>query len=1326
MENKSTITTIDYVFKDSVSYLNEDNWRNYFGEALPSGFIGCPFCEYSNGTVNSMETMGMVFGSKFNSPYNLEITTPVTSEEYDCLYVYTLVDGHVALEKISNINSSEAGWKRMLAILLLYSANSPKNLAWFLKSNGLISGDFALAGFYAVYGVGCIDLAKQIKRSGEIGVVEANVTTGTSSSVSAPTLGRLTEYGLAQIYGGYRYNLTIDENYAENQYILYPVPACSMESAIVRIKNNSGKQITVKVPKEYKGLTFDYVHDGVWIEGQNDVSFSLPDDGDVVMTFAQTGQNNPYETQIDIPISYYTITQNLRNDDPGEGYTKAEANAIFATQAQVEDKVDSSDLGELAFMDTSDFGDLATKDSVNYETEVTNKPTLGSMSSSDDAPSNDKSYGRKNGEWSEVVSNEELTDAGDLVMHDSKLYRCTKDWNELEVVEITASGSITQGQYATDINHLYLYMAVATVSWSTTTAEEARQTLYDNGQIYGVNLVSYDPFKSDYAQGNFMKLPNGTFVQLNGTCGVFSPTTVEEELASKIGVEALNDKAPLNSPAFSGTPTAPTPVSTDNSTKIATTAYVKSLLPSMEGMAPIDSPDFTGTPTAPTPAPSDNSTKIATTAYVKGQIPDISGKADLASPDFTGTPTATTPANTDNSTRIATTAYVKSVVSGKADLISPTFTGTPQAPTPSNSDNSTRIATTAYVQNIVDAKIPTVDSTYTKSEADAKFAVKNSPAFTGTPTAPTPDSNDNSTKIATTAFVKGLIPSVEEIAPIDSPVFTGTPSAPTPAISDNSTKLATTAFVRNIMYSSEAPEYYVDYSTGNDTYDGLSIQTPFKTLQKAIDSCPNGIYSIIHVVPNTYQKIEISKKKVRIIGTYDGQLSISQNSNSVDYAMRVTEGSYVELVGNLLISSSGDPLYISQNSCVSYTRGWSQSSQQLILQSNNSNSSTSSRGVYLDSGKFVTENVKIIRFGSTGANARGIQAVNGSYVNADNITVEGINQGIAIVCDGSIVSYGIISGSYSTLSEITNGGIVSSAPFAQLVSPAFTGTPTAPTPETTDDSTKIATTKFVKNAISGKADLVSPVFTGTPTAPTQANSDFSTKIATTAFVKNAIAHPNTEYYVDASTGSDTNDGLSIQSPFKTLQKAIDMCVGGVYTRIKVVPSTYSNVSISSKNIKIEGTYDGIITISGTLYSIQVQNGSNVVLSGNIKCYGTLSIASNSALSYERGWNSTTNKLETYESASDSGVITTNLVVKDCSKFSSEAVKFTRNGANTESTDSTAAYVINGSYASLGNVTIQNINKVIECYGSIVLYNSISGSYRTLSIITNGGIVNGGN
>lgn len=72
---------------------------------------------------------------------------------------------------------------------------------------------------------------------------------------------------------------------------------------------------------------------------------------------------------------------------------------------------------------------------------------------------------------------------------------------------------------------------------------------------------------------------------------------------------------------------------------------------------------------------------------------------------------------------------------------------------------------------------------------------------------------------------------------------------------------------------------------------------------------------------------------------------------------------------------------------------------------------------------------------------------------------------------------------------------------ATVASPAFTGTPTAPTPTPGDVSTKIATTSFVSNAISALAPLASPAFTGTPSAPTPVTADNTTKIATTAFVK---------------------------------------------------------------------------------------------------------------------------------------------------------------------------------------------------------------------------------
>jgi hypothetical protein len=70
---------------------------------------------------------------------------------------------------------------------------------------------------------------------------------------------------------------------------------------------------------------------------------------------------------------------------------------------------------------------------------------------------------------------------------------------------------------------------------------------------------------------------------------------------------------------------------------------------------------------------------------------------------------------------------------------------------------------------------------------------------------------------------------------------------------------------------------------------------------------------------------------------------------------------------------------------------------------------------------------------------------------------------------------------------------------AQLASPAFTGTPTAPTASAATNSTQVATTAFVQ------AQKVSPAFTGVPTAPTAAEGTNGTQLATTAFVQTAVA-----------------------------------------------------------------------------------------------------------------------------------------------------------------------------------------------------------------------------
>lgn len=80
---------------------------------------------------------------------------------------------------------------------------------------------------------------------------------------------------------------------------------------------------------------------------------------------------------------------------------------------------------------------------------------------------------------------------------------------------------------------------------------------------------------------------------------------------------------------------------------------------------------LSGGGTSTTPATGDNSTAIATTAFVKAQA-----YATLASPTFTGTPLAPTAALSTNTTQIATTAFTLAQISNDAVLKSgSTMTG---------------------------------------------------------------------------------------------------------------------------------------------------------------------------------------------------------------------------------------------------------------------------------------------------------------------------------------------------------------------------------------------------------------------------------------------------------------------------------------------------------------------------------------------------------------------------------------------------------------------------------------------------------------------------
>ncbi|EOA0967297.1 phage tail protein [Escherichia coli] len=129
----------------------------------------------------------------------------------------------------------------------------------------------------------------------------------------------------------------------------------------------------------------------------------------------------------------------------------------------------------------------------------------------------------------------------------------------------------------------------------------------------------------------------------------------------------------------------------------------------------------------------------------------------------------------------------------------PTFTGEPKAPTPAAGNNTTRIATTAFVQAAITALINGAPATLDTLKEIAA-AINNDPKFSTTINNALSGKQplDETLTHLSGKDVAGLLAYLgigEIYAPINSPSFTGTPCVPTADQSEIDFRIANTAFV---------------------------------------------------------------------------------------------------------------------------------------------------------------------------------------------------------------------------------------------------------------------------------------------------------------------------------------------------------------------------------------------------------------------------------------------------------------------------------------------------------------------------------------------------
>ena len=192
--------------------------------------------------------------------------------------------------------------------------------------------------------------------------------------------------------------------------------------------------------------------------------------------------------------------------------------------------------------------------------------------------------------------------------------------------------------------------------------------------------------------------------------------------------------------------------------------------------------------------------------------------------------------------------------------------------------------------------------------------------------------------------------------------------------------------------------------------------------------------------------------------------------------------------------------------------------------------------------------------------------------------------------------------------------------YAPLASPALTGTPTAPTANAGTNTTQIATTAFVTNAISGITGAM--VFKGTigtggtagtalPTSNVKVGDTYKIVTAGTYAGQAAkvgdlfIASATTPTWAYVPSGDDTDvtqvtagAGLNTTSADSSTDGGSITTTGTLYlTKTAVTPGTYQGITVD-KYGRVTGASDqGYTTNEGTVTSVGITQGTGVSVSG---------------------------------------------------------------------------------------------------------------------------------
>ena len=539
--------------------------------------------------------------------------------------------------------------------------------------------------------------------------------------------------------------------------------------------------------------------------------------------------------------------------------------------------------------------------------------------------------------------------------------------------------------------------------------------------------------------------------------------------------------------------------------------------------APLASPALTGTPTAPTQAVGTNNTDIATTAFVKAALPTSlpttstwqtvmsNGSSSTISPTVnltSGAAYAATMSTAGTNNVLAIQFTNDASTTGLFGVASSTYNTNPGIGSGYTFAAATKgfgiITGSGYPINF-QAGNGVVDGSFGPAGGfEAKYGMNISGADTlsslgagivqanasGVLSSAALTSSQVTTALGYTPYnstnPNGYIGSsaLSPYAPLASPGLTGVPTAPTQAAGTNNTDIATTAFVQAAL-----PTTTSQLTNNSGFITSASIPTSLPTTSSWQTVMGNGSTSTIAPTVN----LSASGNGFLIHGSAAGA------SNAYAYAVENDASSS----GSFGIASS---TYTGNGTVIPASYTYLTAGVGLAFD-------VSSGGINFGSGTTVWGS-----YNSTGL----LSLYKGFTLASGNLSLPGTSSEY-VSGTGSLVAFPTIPTETSQLTN--NSGFITSAalsPYAPLASPALTGTPTSPTAAAGTNTTQVATTAFVQNALgsytpssgSGNYVQINP--------STQQSGGFNVSgsgtIATSAFVNAGTAATGISHYFMTTGG----------------------------------------------------------------------------------------------------------------------------------------------------------------------------------------------------------------